>query len=145
MFKAPQKELLERAMHAARTAIFLPQRVPDSAAFNALVVACDVLFAAYHDFPHSSNMLTVAAVLEKPIIVSEGQLMAQRVREYRLGEVVPEADPAATLETLRRVARDPAAWRAARQPRWREYRERHSAAALDGALRELLAIRPEQS
>ncbi len=143
MFKPAQKEIIERAMRSARTAIFIAQRVPDSAAFNALVAVCDVLFAAYHDFPHSSNMLTLAAFLEKPIVVSEGRLMAQRVRDYRLGEVVPQADPAAALEALRRVTRDPAAWRAARQPRWREYRERHSAAALDGALRELLAIRPE--
>jgi len=140
MFKAPQKELIERAVQSARTAIFLLQRIPENAAFNAVVSACDVLFAAYHDFPHSSNMLTLAAHLEKPIIVSEGHLMARRVREYRLGEVVPEADATAALVALRGIARDPAAWRSAMQPRWRDYRERHSVAALEGALRELLAL-----
>jgi len=142
MFKPEQKALLERAMREARTAQFLLGRVPDSAAYNSLVGACDVLFAAYHDFPHSSNMLTLAACLEKPLVVSDGHLMAQRVREYRLGEVVPEADAPAALAALRDIARDPAAWRSARQPRWREYRERHSVAALDGALRELLALKP---
>jgi len=145
MFKPEQKALLERAVREARTAIFLSGRVPDSAAYNSLVAACDVLFAAYHDFPHSSNMLTLAALLEKPIVVSEGHLMAQRVREYGLGEVVPEADAIAALAALRGITRDPVAWRSASQPRWREYRERHSVAALDGALRELLALRPSSA
>ncbi len=141
MFKPAQKEIIERAMHSARTAIFIAQRVPDSAAFNALVAVCDVLFAAYHDFPHSSNMLTLGRLPRKADRRERRPPHGAARAGLSVGRGGAASDPAAALEALRRVARDPAAWRAARQPRWREYRERHSAAALDGALRELFAIR----
>jgi glycosyltransferase involved in cell wall biosynthesis len=60
--------------------------------FNALVRACDILFAAYIDFPHSSNILAKAAIFRKPVIVSENYCMAERVKKYRLGLTVREGD-----------------------------------------------------
>ncbi len=40
-------------------------------------------------------MLTKAAVFKKPVVVSDGFLMAERVRVYRMGENVPEGDVSA--------------------------------------------------
>jgi Glycosyltransferase len=139
VFDPGQRACFLRAMTEAPHAIFHCERVPDERAYNSLVEACDVLFAAYVDFPHSSNTLTKAAVFEKPIIVSDGHLMAARVREYRLGEVVPAGDAEAALRAIRTITTNPAAWRERMRPRWEEYRELHSVARLDPALRELLS------
>lgn len=75
--------------------------IPDEAAFNALVVTCDILFAAYNGFPHSSNLLTKAACFRKPIIVSDGFCMAERVRRYRLGQVITEGDSSGCIKAIR--------------------------------------------
>lgn len=66
------------------------QRFQDERVMNDLVQLSDVVFAAYTDFPNSSNIMTKAAYFEKPLIVSDGFLMAERVRKHRLGRVVPE-------------------------------------------------------
>jgi hypothetical protein len=60
------------------------------ATINALIKVSDVVFAAYTNFPNSSNIMTKAALLERPIVVSDGHLMAERVRKYHLGSIVPE-------------------------------------------------------
>lgn len=135
MFGEEETALLRRLRDGERANVWLREgRVPDEPAYNALLRSCDVLCAAYRDFPHSSNTLTKAAIFERPVVVSEGHLMARRVREYRLGEVVPQDDPAALLAALRGIARDPAAWRERTRPRWAEYRELHSEARLASVL-----------
>ena len=88
--------------------------------------ASEVLFAAYHDFPHSSNILTKAAIFQKPVIVSDGYLMAERVRRYRLGEVIQQKNPELCAAALRRILTDRQAWLEEHQPRWEEYRTANS-------------------
>jgi glycosyltransferase involved in cell wall biosynthesis len=70
------------------------------AQFNATVNVCDVIFAAYQDFPHSSNLVTKAAEYGKPILVSAGGYMGEVVKQYDLGEVVPGDDVPAALAAL---------------------------------------------
>jgi hypothetical protein len=140
LFSPGERDFLEYALTAAPTAVFHTIRIPDGVAYNSVVHACDVLFAAYRDFPHSSNTLSKAALFEKPLIVSEGHLMARRVQEYRMGEIVPQEDPEATLRAIRRVTDDYPAWLAEKLPRWKEYREMHSYPALVKAFSRLLAI-----
>jgi glycosyltransferase involved in cell wall biosynthesis len=135
-----EREFLEYAMAAAPTALFHTIRILDEVAYNSVVHACDVLFAAYRNFPHSSNTLTKAALFEKPLIVSAGHLMARRVQEYRMGEIVPQEDPEATLRAIRRLTDDYPAWLAENRPRWKEYRERHSYPTLVKAFSRLLAV-----
>jgi glycosyltransferase involved in cell wall biosynthesis len=80
-----------------------PKRMPQEAAYNALVSLSDVLFMAYRDFPESSNNMVKAAHFRKPIIVSAGHLMEFRTRLYRLGAVITEEDAiecAAAVEEL---------------------------------------------
>ena len=71
------------------------------ATMNALIRTADVVFAAYTNFPNSSNVMTKAAMLERPILVSDGHLMAERVRKYRLGAVVPEGSAEAMVGEIR--------------------------------------------
>jgi len=109
--------------------------IETDAAYNACIRASDVLFAAYRDFEHSSNTLAKAAAFERPVIVSEGplSLMAQRAREYNLGEIVPQDDATAVLRAIRKLTSPPQPNQPAASRRWADYRERHSLAALRDA------------
>lgn len=69
--------------------------------FNAAVRASKVLFAAYVDFPYSSNVQGKAAQFHKPLIVTEGTLMAERCAEYSLGESIRENDLEALITTIK--------------------------------------------
>ena len=61
------------------------QRIPTEADFNALVVASDVIFAAYLNFTGSSNLLTKAAAFGKPVLGSTGQCIGKRLLTYGTG------------------------------------------------------------
>lgn len=78
-------------------------KISDDAQFNALLKLCDVIFAVYEDFPHSSNLVTKAAKYGKTILVSTGGYMEEVVRKYELGEAVPAGDIQAALAFLGRI------------------------------------------
>lgn len=107
---------------------------------NAVIAASDVVFAAYRSFPNSSNVLTKAAVFERPVLVSDGYLMAERVRDYGLGEVVPEGDTEAAVEALVRMLKPGYAGSLQSRARWSDYRERHSRARLSDVIREVVGL-----
>lgn len=75
----------ERLRNTPTNCYFHLQHIPDGPQFNALVDVCDVLFAVYEQFPHSSNVLTKAAWFRKPVLVSCGEVMEERVVRYGLG------------------------------------------------------------
>jgi hypothetical protein len=62
--------------------------LPDETSFNAILAGADIIFAVYRDFYRSSNMLSKAAYFEKPILVSAGCLMGERVARYGIGLAV---------------------------------------------------------
>jgi glycosyltransferase involved in cell wall biosynthesis len=99
LFSREDQELLQRVISLPNVFSYL-DRLPDEASFNAVISSFDVFFAAYLDFPHSSNTLAKASLFRKPVIVSEGHLMAERVREYGLGVVVPEGDVQAVVASV---------------------------------------------
>lgn len=73
--------------------------------FNALVAKSDVVYAVYRDFPYSSNIITKAAWLEKPVVVSDRFVMGQRVRRYGCGRAVPEDDLDAIVQAIEQASR----------------------------------------
>ena len=75
--------------------------IKDEADFNALINVCDLIFAVYEKFPHSSNILTKAAIFQKPVIVSGGYYMAELVNEYKLGWTVEERNCEQCLNVMR--------------------------------------------
>ncbi len=68
------------------------KRIPDEGEFNALINLCDIIFAAYHNFCHSSNIMTKAALFKKPVLVSSGKLMEKRVKSFGIGLSCKEGD-----------------------------------------------------
>lgn len=79
---------------------FYLERIPDEPQFNALIAECDILFAAYEDFPYSSNILTKAAIFRKRLIASENFCIGERVKEFNLGLTIPEGDVSKCIEAL---------------------------------------------
>ena len=79
------------------------QQIVSDTTLNAIIHSSSCVFAAYKSFPNSSNILTRSALLDRPIIVSDGYLMAERVRSYNLGEVIPEGDLGALVSAIRSI------------------------------------------
>jgi glycosyltransferase involved in cell wall biosynthesis len=100
--------------------------VPDGSSFNALVNQCDILFAAYENFPYSSNLLTKAAVFQKPILVSENFCMGQRVEKFKLGVSIPEGNVLDCFNALRYLSQNLESNTDQPQPDFEEYKYLHS-------------------
>jgi glycosyltransferase involved in cell wall biosynthesis len=137
-FSHEERELLASLHERSPNSFVHFQRVPSEASFNQVIDACDVVFAAYVDFQHSSNIVTKAAFLGKPVIVSDGGLMAERVREYRLGSVVVQDDLESIAGAIRALVADGPPWKERQNPRWEDFRARYSKTALRTAFQALL-------
>ena len=98
-----------------------------------------MVYAAYKDFPNSSNILTKAAVLKKPVIVSDGYVMAERVRKYGLGEVVTEGDAEDIAKTLKRMLAEGYSENLESRARWDEYHSVHAVERLPECFEQLLS------
>jgi UDP:flavonoid glycosyltransferase YjiC (YdhE family) len=114
-------------------------KVPEGAVYNSLVAASEVIWNIHVDWPGSSNTLTKAALFEKPVLVGDGHLLAERVRKFRVGEVCQEDSTVSVTQALHAILDAPEAWVAAKQPMWGEYREQHSPERLHAAFQKILA------
>ena len=105
---------------------FYFERIANESQFNALVNICDILFAAYEKFPHSSNILTKAAIFEKPVIASSKFCMAERVEKFKLGLSIKEGDMLQCIEAIRYLCRqlENEGWQL--KPNFKDYRHFHS-------------------
>jgi glycosyltransferase involved in cell wall biosynthesis len=106
------------------------ERIPDEAQFNAAIDICDILFAAYENFPFSSNILTKAAVFQKPLIVSDGFCMSERVKAFRLGVSIPERDVTKCIEALNYLSKELDSDTSILKPDFEGYKRIHSAEQL---------------
>jgi glycosyltransferase involved in cell wall biosynthesis len=132
-FTAEERHAIQKWLAEADNVWTHLARVPDEPQLNGLMAACDVLFGSYIDFPYSSNILAKSAVLQKPVIVSDGSLMAERVRRFRLGEIIPQEDPSAAAGAMLRILQDVDAWLQRHRPAWEDYRRQHCFEALKSA------------
>lgn len=105
---------------------------------NSLISETNVIFAAYRNFPNSSNLLTKAAIFEKGIMVSDGYLMAERVRSFKMGEVVPEGNVSEICRTLSKMLEPGYQEALSKKARWPDYRALHSSKRLPSCFGELL-------
>jgi len=106
-----QRELVEvrKFFDAPASNCFVyADKIERDAQFNSLVNVCDVIFAMYQDFPHSSNLVTKAASYGKSLLVSAGGYMEEVVKQYDLGEAVPENDIQGGIVALGQLTTDEA-------------------------------------
>jgi hypothetical protein len=85
---------------------FYFSHIADDAQFNSLIAVCDVLFAVYENFYHSSNILTKAATFKKPVLVQKGSCMEERVKRFNTGLSLDSGDVSQCEEALRILLND---------------------------------------
>ncbi|MDY6899858.1 MAG: glycosyltransferase, partial [Cyanobacteriota bacterium] len=83
--------------------LFHLERIPNESQFNALIKICDILFALYN-YPHSSNILTKAAIFEKPVISIDNFCMGERVSKYRLGLTISNNSTEQCVDSIHKLA-----------------------------------------
>ncbi|HEY1662540.1 MAG TPA: glycosyltransferase [Verrucomicrobiae bacterium] len=116
--------------------IFWLKYLPTEASFNAVVSACDVLYANYPWYPFSSGIVSKGALFKKPVIVSNRFLLAERVARYQIGWGLPEENVDALVDLLTHTDRQ--AVEAKRlQARFEDYCAEHSEARLSTLLDQL--------
>jgi glycosyltransferase involved in cell wall biosynthesis len=75
----------------------------DERDYNSLVAACDIVYAVYSGFNSSSNSLTKAAGLKRPILTAKNSLMGERVLAHGIGLAVAGNDANEILAGLERL------------------------------------------
>ena len=78
--------------------------IGDDNEFDSILHCSDIIFSAMPGFVHSSNVVTKAARLRKPVIVTGTGVCGLRAMKYRLGAVIPENDVYCALQALERLA-----------------------------------------
>lgn len=119
---------------APSNCLFHFEYLPTQHEYVSVMDAFDILFLAYVRFYFPSGNLAYAALLRKPVIVSDGGIMAKRVTKYRLGEVVPEDDVEGCIHAIEKI--DGGRWRA-EEARWDDYYATQSVEVLRDAFRSL--------
>jgi glycosyltransferase involved in cell wall biosynthesis len=112
--------------------------IPDEPQFNALVNTCDILFAAYENFPYSSNILTKAAVFKKPLIATRGSCVGNRVRQFQMGLTIEEGSLDQCIEAIHVLCDDLDLSLISLEPDFENYRKIHSNAQVFCVFQSLL-------
>jgi hypothetical protein len=77
--------------------------VADERDYNSLIAACDIIYTVYSGFNSSSNSLTKAAGLKRPILTAKTSLMGERVLAHGIGLAVASDDANEILAGLERL------------------------------------------
>jgi len=94
------KEIKEIANSCVDRLFFYNGYVASDAIFDSLISISAVLFAAYVNFPSSSNMIYKSALHKIPIIVSADHLMGEQVEDFELGIVLEDVTPENVLRAI---------------------------------------------
>lgn len=114
--------------------------VPGDSQFNALAKVCDVLWVVYKNFVFSSQILTVAAIFEKPVIAQDSFCIGERVKKYRLGLTVPEDDISKCIEALRGLCNHLDSIEEWLKPKFQEYKSFQSTEQLRLSIEDILSV-----
>lgn len=114
------------------------QSLKDGHEYNSLIEVSDVIMASYKSFYHSSNTLTKAALFKKPLIVSKGYLMEERVAKYNMGIAINENDPEMFLSAIKHLAANTDLNGKPLMPQYDAYYNQHTYNRLKQALVEMV-------
>lgn len=114
------------------------EALKDGHEYNSLVAVSDVLMASYRNFYHSSNTLTKAAIFQKPLVVSRGYLMEERIRRYDMGIAIDENDAEMLITAIEKLANGVNENGEKMKPQYDRYRQMHNYKRLKQALVEMI-------
>lgn len=101
-FLSPEQaaELRNFTGHLPENCLWAPAQFKDDAAYNAVLNAFDILYMVYTHFYGASNRLTKAVHFGKPVLADAAYCIGSTVRQYGLGETVPDTLPETLLDAL---------------------------------------------
>jgi hypothetical protein len=109
------------------------QRLDSDASINALISKCTALWCGYRTITSSSQLLTKAAALQRPVVGIEHTEIGDRIAKYKTGIALPPS-PKDSIAPNENVA----LWRTLIASNWtagcKEYAQDHSVAALTNVL-----------
>lgn len=114
--------------------------VPDGPAYNGVMDAFDVLFIAYHDFLGSSNVLTKACILKRPVVSTDSGCIGHRTKVHQLGLTIPQGDAEVCMQAIAKLLEGKDWNDAPLKPEYSEYHSKHTRAALDRSMRSLIDL-----
>jgi hypothetical protein len=115
--------------------------IPDGGPYNGVASTFDIFFAAYLNslYNGSSNGLTKASLLRRPVVVTEGACLEERTKAYRLGLAIPEDDEVQGEAAIRHLLAG-TDWEGQKlQPRYEDYFALHSHEKLAENLRVMVS------
>jgi hypothetical protein len=103
-FGPNERRISEFYAHAPENVEVYDGYVEDERDYNSLVACSDIIYAVYSNFNSSSNSLSKAAGLRRPIVVAGDTLMGKRVQASQIGMVAAEGNAGDILAVLESVA-----------------------------------------
>lgn len=137
------ESIMARVKQSPENCFFYLDFIPDEEKYNSLIKLCDILYLVYLDFPHSSNMLTKAAIFEKNVIVNDGYCMSEMVRKYNLGLCIDAAKPNSIVDAIIQLSNSDFLCQNKSKTMFKEYAQLNSKDNLKNSLWELINIYSE--
>ncbi len=117
---------------------FYLEFIPGEPQFNALIKACDILYAIY-DYPHSSNILTKAAIFEKPVVASQFHCVGERMKKYNIGKALSPGSVNECISAIKTLTLEQDSEKPQRGFDFTLYREIHSIERFSKQIKVLLS------
>jgi glycosyltransferase involved in cell wall biosynthesis len=140
-YDAEELQEIERQIKLPDQNIFFyPRRIKDEGEFNSIIKVCDVLYAAYYNYPHTSNMLNKAAIFKKPLVVARGFYMDEIITQLKMGEVIDESNPVNAKKAIEKILETPGYINNEMLKGFETYRAKNSISKLEDAIHEVLRV-----
>ena len=135
-FSAEQKkEVLEWEQNPPANVFFINRLLADQE-INQVVFSSDIVYLAYENFFHSSNVQIKAAHFKKPIVAGPRHLIAERTRRFVMGWCLPEITEQAVADLLNQIDKKEIQ-RVIDSARFEEFCQEHSPERLNECLEEI--------
>ena len=130
-----KKEVFEWEQYPPGNVFFI-NRLLSNQEINQVVIFSDIVYLAYENFFHSSNVQVKAAYFQKPMIVGPRHLIADRTRRFGMGWCLPEITEQAVADLLNQIDKKEIQ-RVVDSARFEEFCQEHSPEQLKECLKEI--------
>ena len=138
-FSAEQKkEVLEWEQNPPANVFFINRLLADQE-INQAVLSSDIVYLAYENFFHSSNVQIKAAHFKKPIVAGPRHLIANRTRRFGMGWCLPEISEQAVADLLNQIDKKEIQ-RVVDSAQFKEFCQEHSPERLNECLEEICRL-----
>ena len=130
-----KKEVFEWEQNPPANVFFI-NRLLSNQEINQAVLRSDIVYLAYENFFHSSNVQVKAAYFQKPMIAGPQHLIAERTRRFGMGWCLPEITEQAVSDLLNQTD-NKEIQRVIDSARFEEFCQEHSPERLNECLEEI--------